>query len=569
MYQPYKQQLCTQTYFTPAIFLVDSYKLSHRDMYPENMECLFSTWTPRSPKIAIQAQRQLPLQASEVVFFGISMAIQKLLREFHAWFQRDEDEVVAEYETFIEEFHGVRPDNVQHVRDLHQYGVEHDGLPLRLFALREGTVTKTGVCQLVVFNIGGDKFSWVTNYVESILSTLMWKPATSATIARNYYLLALHFAQITCDEEGGEFPHIKYQQHDFAFRGLSGVEDAESSAIGHLLFFGGTDTVPALFAVKGLYADFRIRGEYGSVPASEHSVACSTMATISYQLAEYGTYAGRTITEWLESFDAVPNLPPLDGKQLAELISIADTLEKYPEGILSWVSDTWDFWYVLTNLLPRLKSRIMARNGKLVIRPDSGDPVKIINGDQDAPFGTPEYWGAINLLGQIFGSITNRKGFRVLDPHIGLIYGDSITLDRAEAIYTGLARNGWAASNVVLGIGSYTYQATTRDVWGFAMKATAIIVNGVEIPIYKDPKTDDGVKKSFKGFCTTRVINGEYVTVDGLTFEEATDLTNSAFIEYPMHFGGIVANGLNHWPTIMATAKEHTVNSVILRAAAG
>ena len=509
-----KAQLFQQTYFTPAIFLVDSYKIPHRDMYPDGMELLWSTWTPRSDKIAIQAQRQLPLAPPEIIFFGLSMAIQKLTREYGAWFRRDTDEVIEEYINFVKLFLKVDTDGA-HIRELH----EHGEMPLRIFALPEGTVTKTGVCQLVIFNTGGPQFAWFTNYVESVLSTLMWKPATSANIARNYRTLSNRFADLTCEDNG--HPHIQWQQHDFSFRGLSGVEDSESSAIGHLLFFNGTDTVPSLFAANAMYHDFNI-GDYGSVPATEHSVMCA----------------------W--------------GKD-DELETFSRLLDKYPEGILSVVSDTWDFWHVLTNILPALKDKIMARNGKLVIRPDSGDPIKIINGDPDAPFGSPAHWGAVKLLGDVFGYAVNSKGFRELDSHIGLIYGDSITLDRAEAIYTGLARNEWAANNVVLGIGSYTYQATTRDVWGFAMKATAIKINGEEIPIFKDPKTDDGIKKSFKGFCTTRVIDGEYRTVDGLSFAEACDLSNSAFVEYPVQPGAYApepyGHGLNNWPAIKARAE--------------
>ncbi len=514
MYAPYKAQLCQQTYLTPAILLADSYKLSHRDMYPDGMQVLFTTWTPRSDKIARMAERQLPLQKPEVVFFGLSLVIQKLVREFNAWFARPTNEVVAEYVDFVREFLKVNVDGA-HIRELH----EHGELPLTVFALPEGTVTKTGVCQLVAFNDPAyPQFAWLTNYVESILSTLMWKPQTSATIARNYMLLAAEFAATTCDNND----HLQWQMHDFSMRGLSNPEDAEHSGLGHLLFFGGTDSLPSLFAANSFYNEFNI-SDYGSVPASEHSVMCA-------------------------------------GGSDDELGTFRRLLQTYPDGILSVVSDTWDFWQVLTEILPALKDEIMARNGKLVIRPDSGDPEKIINGDPDAEFGTPAYWGALKLLGNVFGYTVNSKGFRVLDPHIGLIYGDSITLDRAYTIFKNMARNEWASSNVVLGIGSYTYQATTRDVWGFAMKATAVVINGEERAIFKDPVTDRdpktgaSIKKSFRGFCTTRFINGDYVTVDGLSFAEACDLKNSAFVEYPLSIEKLNRAGRNNWPAIKARA---------------
>jgi nicotinamide phosphoribosyltransferase len=154
---------------------------------------------------------------------------------------------------------------------------------------------------------------------------------------------------------------------------------------------------------------------------------------------------------------------------------------------------------VITEFLPELKDRILARNGKVVIRPDSGDPVKIIIGDEDAPVGSPAYKGAIECMWETFGGVVTPKGYRLLDSHIGLIYGDSITTERQLAILEGLKKKGFASYNVVLGIGSYTYEYVTRDTFGFAMKATYGEVNGVGRDIFKDPKTDDGTKKSAKG----------------------------------------------------------------------
>ena len=150
----------------------------------------------------------------------------------------------------------------------------------------------------------------------------------------------------------------------------------------------------------------------------------------------------------------------------------------YPTGIFSYVSDTFDFWRVLTTITsnPIVKSAIMSREGKVVFRPDSGDPVKIIVGDPEA---TP--------------------GFKKLDSHVGLIYGDSISLDRAERILEGLKQKGFSSDNIVFGIGSYTYQYVTRDTFGSAIKATWGQVNGEARELWKEPKTDNGVKKSARG----------------------------------------------------------------------
>lgn len=204
-----------------------------------------------------------------------------------------------------------------------------------------------------------------------------------------------------------------------------------------------------------------------------------------------------------------------------ELGTINRLLDVYLEGILSIVWDTWDYWYGLTHNLPLLKDRIMARNGKVVVRPDSGDPVKIVVGDPDAPVGSPEYKGTAEILWEIFGGTITDKGFKLLDSHIGIIYGDSINDERAEAILAGLAAKGFASANIVFGVGSFTYQYVTRDTHNMAMKATWVKVDGVESAIFKDPKTDSGLKKSAKGrLAALRDENGELYLVNEATPEQ-------------------------------------------------
>lgn len=194
--------------------------------------------------------------------------------------------------------------------------------------------------------------------------------------------------------------------------------------------------------------------------------------------------------------------------------------EIHPTGIVSIVSDTYDFWGVLTRILPMCKKEILARNGKVVIRPDSGDPVKIVCGDPDAEPGSPEYKGAVQVLWEVFGGSFTRKGFKELDSHIGLIYGDSITYERAKQILEGLKRKGFASNNVVLGIGSYTYQYNTRDTFMFAVKSTYGEVNGVGQAIFKSPKTDNGVKKSARGLLGVANEHGHLHLIDELTMDE-------------------------------------------------
>lgn len=191
----------------------------------------------------------------------------------------------------------------------------------------------------------------------------------------------------------------------------------------------------------------------------------------------------------------------------------------YPKGIVSIVSDTWDLWKVLTEYLPKLKSEIVNREGKVVIRPDSGDPVDIICGNPNGK-NKNEQKGVIELLWETFGGTINKKGYKELIPQIGAIYGDSITVARAEQICERLKLKGFASTNVVLGIGSYTYQYNTRDTFGFAMKATYGEVNGEGREIFKDPITDDGTKKSAKGLMKIELQNGVYTLIDQATWEQ-------------------------------------------------
>lgn len=186
--------------------------------------------------------------------------------------------------------------------------------------------------------------------------------------------------------------------------------------------------------------------------------------------------------------------------------------ELYPSGVVSIVSDTWDFWRVITEFTVALKPEILARQpnalglAKLVFRPDSGDPVKIICGDPDAEVGSPAYKGAVECLWEVFGGTTTDQGYKVLNERVGLIYGDSITLDRAQRILEGLEAKGFASNNLVFGIGSFTYNYLTRDTFGFAVKATWGQVNGVGRELFKDPITDSGVKNLRKVYYASKKV---------------------------------------------------------------
>lgn len=436
----------------PALVLTDFYKTDHRRQFPDGTTTVYSNFTPRGSRIE---------HVDHVVFFGLQyFLVEYLQRRFdETFFRLPAAQAVGAYQRRLDNSLGKGAVPVDHVQALHELGY----LPLRIKALPEGTRVPMQVPTHTIENTD-DRFAWLTNFIETMMSAVVWGPCTSATIANRYREVFERWAATT----GAPREFVPWQGHDFSFRGMFGIEAACMSGAGHLLSFTGTDTIPAIDFLEQYYgADCTREMIGGSVPATEHAVMC----------------AGGKETE-LDTY-----------RRLLTTV--------YPRGIVSVVSDTWDFFRVITDLLPQLKREVLARDGKLVIRPDSGDPVLILVGDPAAPAGSPERRGLIELLWEIFGGTTTAKGFKVLDPHIGAIYGDSITLERQEAILSGLAAKGFASSNVVLGIGSYTYQHVTRDTFGFAMKATFCTVDGEDREIYKQPRTDSK-KNSHRGLLAVR-----------------------------------------------------------------
>lgn len=429
----------------PATVLCDFYKISHREQYPKGIEKVYSTWTPRTSRIE---------GINQVVAFGFQAFIKQFLIEYFNknFFERPLVEVVDEYRRVIKNTLGKDPDT-SHIVALHQLGY----LPLQIKAVPEGTLVPVRVPMLTVENTLPE-FFWLTNYIETLMSCSLWQMSTSATIAVEYKKILTEYAKKT----GGDLNFVQFQGHDFSMRGLSSLESSKYSGAGHLLSFTGTDSIPSILFLEEFYgADIEKELVGTSIPATEHSVMCA-----------YGRNE-------LESY--------------RELIT-----KVYPDGFLSIVSDTWDLWKVLKDVIEPLKSEILNRNGKIVVRPDSGDPVKIVCGDSDSTDPNVQK-GVVEILWDIFGGSTTEEGYKVLNSHIGCIYGDAITLDRCRAICEGLEKKGFASTNMVYGIGSYTYQYNTRDTFGFALKSTYIKRNGVEQFLFKDPITDRGIKKSQTG----------------------------------------------------------------------
>lgn len=459
-------------FFLNPLLATDSYKLSHVFMYPDGLEHVESNYTNRKSRVE---------GINHVVQFGLQAWLVELTESFERFFAADKATVVQEYKDAVATF--VSPGfTLNHIEDLHDLGY----LPVQFSAAPEGSLVPIGVPSILIKSTHKD-FAWLVNYLESDLSAGIWHTSTSATLSWNIRRVFDKAAEAT----GGPAEAVDWQAHDFSYRGQVNREAAMSSGAAHLLSFTGSDAVPAVQWINHYYP-----GDNGliaaSVPATEHSVMCA-------------------------------------GGEDDELETFRRLLKLYPSGILSVVSDTWDFFKVLTEYLPALKDEILARDGKLVIRPDSGDPADIICGTEKPLVGgksttvytSPEGKGAIELLWETFGGTVNEKGFKELDSHIGLIYGDGMFEARIRDINARLKDKKFASTNWVSGLGSWFFQGTTRDSFGSAVKATFVIINGEPHNIQKNPKTDDGTKKSATGrLAVAHKADGTLYQIQGATDDQ-------------------------------------------------
>ena len=447
------------------ILWTDGYKLCHKDQYPDNTNWVYETWTPRMSRIE---------GVTHVTFFGLQGALAELVDTFEKYFfALPEEKVLQDYRDAIENIfavtnpHFAASHKADHITALHRLGY----LPIKIKALKEGSLVPVGVPMFTIENTLPE-FFWLPGYLETQLSSYIWSPMTSATIGDLYKRILTEYAAKT-----GDVNKVATQAGDFSMRGMGSPETAYRTAGGHLLSFKVSATVSVREYLKAFYEAENDVLIY--TPSTEHSVMCS--------YGEQETEAFRHL---------ITNI--------------------YPSGNISIVSDTYDLWNVVDSVLPQLKDVIMNRNGKVVIRPDSGDPVDIICGDSTSDKETVRK-GIVERLFEIFGGTTNDKDYKELDSHISVVYGDSITPDRASRICEGLMNKGFATTNIALGVGSYTYQYVTRDTFGFALKGTAEEVNGKFKAIQKRPATDTGnFKKSQKGMVAVVFENNDYRLIDEL-----------------------------------------------------
>lgn len=346
-------------------------------------------------------------------------------------------------------------------------------LPIEIKALPEGTIIENPNAICTIQNtVKG--YHWCVGFVETLILK-WWSVLTGASTSLKYRRLVEKYFSETSDSTLTDFT-----VHDFGSRGCASPEHAALSGLAHLLSFKGSDTIASIPVIRNHYncKEFFM----GTVPASEHAVMCSF------------------------------------GRE-NEIEAFRNMLKTYPTGIVSIVSDTYNFYNVMDNMVYDLKDEIMNRDGKVVFRPDSGNPFDIIIGENHtriediSSYGSKEI-GAIRALDKAFGHTVNSKGYKVLNAKVGLIYGDGMYLERYEKVLKSMKELGYSAENLVIGVGGILRDGS-RDTLGAAFKATCVKRSGEWIPICKDPITDPG-KKSFKGFVSVVKEDGHYVTKEGI-----------------------------------------------------
>lgn len=452
---------------TNPMLLIDFYKAVHAEMLPKNITKSVSYFTPRMSRVDMW---------NEVVMFGLQSFCKEYLIDYfnENFFNVPFVEAISDYRRIMDATLGKDAYKIEKIKKLHQLGY----LPIEIHALPEGTLVPMHVPMFAITNTHPD-FAWLPQALESLISAEMWHPMLAATVGKSYRDIVEYYYDLSCDES---IPRAK-ALGAFDFRGEECLQSAVKAGAGWCLSFLNTATVPTIpYLEKNYNCDCTKEPVAFGSPSTEHAVMCSNYA--------------------------------VDGDEETLLRRLLE--EIYPNTSFSCVCDSYDYWNVVENILPKLKNEILNHNGCFLVRGDSGDCVEVVT-------------QTVFKLWDIFGGTINSKGFKVLNPHVKAIYGDSITLQRCDKIYQILIENGFACSNVALGVGSFSFQCVeeygelkpfTRDTFSSCIKATYCEIDGKPYPIFKDPK-DGGFKKSQKGCCVVWELNDEIQYADGLTWEEA------------------------------------------------
>lgn len=432
---------------TNPMLLIDFYKAVHAEMLPKGITKSVSYFTPRMSRVK---------RWNEVAMFGLQGFIKEYLVDYfnEYFFFEYRNKAIGTYKTVMDATLGEGTYGLQKIEDLYDLGY----LPIEIKALPEGTLVPMHVPMFSIENTHKD-FAWLPQALESLISAEMWHPMIAATVGHTYRQIVNKFYEMTCDDNTVKARALGA----FDFRGEECLQSAVKAGAGWCLSFLNTATVPTIpYLERNYNCDCTKEPVAFGNPSTEHSVACSNYA--------------------------------IDGDE--ETLIKRLLTEIYPNTSFSAVLDSYDYWNVVENILPKLKNEIMNHNGCFLVRGDSGDCVDVVT-------------RTVFKLWEEFGGTTNSKGYKVLDPHVKAIYGDSITVQRCEQIYDILEKNGFAASNVALGVGSFSFQCIeedgvlkpfTRDTFSNCIKATYCEIDGKPYPIFKNPK-DGGFKKSQRGLC--------------------------------------------------------------------
>lgn len=459
---------------TNPMLLIDFYKAVHAEMLPKGITKSVSYFTPRMSRVE---------RWDSVVMFGLQGFIKTYLIDYFNthFFNRDKIEVLTEYKRVMDAALGADTYKIQKIIDLYDLGY----LPIEIHALPEGTLVPMHIPMFSITNTH-PHFAWLPQSLESLISAEMWHPMLAATVGYTYRQIVNKYYDLTCDDY---VPRAK-ALGAFDFRGEECLQSAVKAGAGWCLSFLNTATVPTIPYLEQMYdCDCTKEPVAFGAASTEHAVMCSNFA--------------------------------VDGNEETLLRRLLT--EIYPNVSFSAVLDSYDYWNVIDNVLPKLHKEILAHNGCMLMRGDSGDPVETVTET------------VFRLWGQ-FGGTVNSKGFKVLDPHVKAIYGDSITVQRCEEIYQILTDHGFACSNVALGVGSFSFQCIeendvlkpfTRDTFSSCIKATYCEIDGKPTPIFKDPK-DGGFKTSQKGCCIVfrDVTSGKLMYTDGWNWKQANTEIN-------------------------------------------
>lgn len=464
------------------LLLKDSYKILHHLAYPLDTEQVYSNLTPRKGK-----------NGTHTVFFGLQYFLKRfLIEEFGEWFKQSKDIAIGEYKRIIDKHLNANLD-VRHLEKLHNLGY----LPIKIKALLEGTVVPYKVPCLTITNTLPE-FYWLPNFLETLISDTLWYPSTSANSTRKLKEIMLKYAE----ETGVDKEYVDFQLHEFSLRGHHSSDSGAIYGAAWALFFKGSDNLPSIPWLENYYNG--IDSVY-SVMASEHSISMA------------------------------------HGKE-NELDYIKHMLKIAPKGIVSVVADTWNYPRFITKLLPQVRDLIMNRDGCFVVRPDS-----FWSNPQDCICGYDGYHekmseldeeeinmirkGSVEALYDIFGGFNNSKGYKELDSHVNVIYGEGWFDDRLKEACEKLKNKGFA-TKFIAGIGSWQALNCNRDVDNWAIKATAVKRSGKWHNIFKDPVTDKGFKKSACGLLYVGEKNGELFVEDQVSPEkEQEGLLTEVFVD--------------------------------------